>query len=236
MGTILHIETATDICSVSLATNNNIVDIHESSEERSHASQLTVLIDEILRRNSLSPKDLSAVAVSMGPGSYTGLRIGVSVAKGVCYGIGIPLIAVPTLQSMFLGLHQEMIKNNLEAGEEIFYAPMIDARRMEVYVSLFDNKGNTVVKTCALIVNQDTFISQLSEHKIYFFGTGALKLKGTIVSDNAIFVKDFKISSAYMVPIAHERYENNKFEDVAYFEPFYLKDFIATIPKNKVLL
>jgi tRNA threonylcarbamoyladenosine biosynthesis protein TsaB len=234
MAMILHIETATDICSVSLARNGRIVDIREKSEDRSHASTLTVFISEILEKNNLSSDELNAVAVSMGPGSYTGLRIGVSVAKGICYGAGIPLIAVPTLEAMYIGMREKLQNAKVKIDPKTVFAPMLDARRMEVYVSLFGIDGKIVEETSALIVGTETFNSYLTENKVYFFGAGSKKLTNTIVNNNAIFVDDFNISSAFMIPIACERFENKVFEDLAYFEPFYLKDFIATTPKRRL--
>ena len=231
---ILHIETATDICSVSLAKDGKLVDIREKSEQRSHAGILTVYIREMFEKNCLSASNLSAVAVSMGPGSYTGLRIGVSVAKGICYGANIPLIAVSTLEAIYTGMRDKLLHEKAEISADTFFAPMIDARRMEVYVSIFNAAGEIVKNTSAVVVEADSFNSYLS-HQVYFFGTGSDKLNQTILSKNAIFVNDFKISSAFMIPIAYRKLKNEDFEDVAYFEPFYLKDFIATTPKNRML-
>jgi tRNA threonylcarbamoyladenosine biosynthesis protein TsaB len=231
---ILHIETATDICSVSLSKNGKQIDIQEKSEERSHASTLTVFINEIFERNRLSANELSAVAVSMGPGSYTGLRIGVSVAKGICYGTDIPLIAIPTLEAMYIGLRDKLHLENHEIPGNSIFAPMIDARRMEVYMSMFNSEGVVVRETSAIVVEPETFNDILRNNKIYFFGTGAAKLNQTIIHDNAIFIDGFELSSNYMIPIAERKLKNKLFENVAYFEPFYLKDFIATIPKNKM--
>jgi tRNA threonylcarbamoyladenosine biosynthesis protein TsaB len=234
MSILLHIETATDICSVSLSDNGNLKDILEISEGRSHAATLTVFIKEILEKNNLSAKDLDAVAVSMGPGSYTGLRIGVSVAKGICYGSDIPLIAVPTLEAMYVGMKDKLLRGGESIGSDTIFVPMIDARRMEVYLIIFNSEGTVIKDTSAVIVEPETFDSLLRKNKLYFFGSGSGKLSQTIVSENAIFDEEFKISSSFMLPIAQKKFERQQFEDVAYFEPFYLKDFIATIPKNKL--
>jgi len=231
---ILNIETATDICSVSLSNNGILKDIREISEGRSHAGTLTVFINEILESNKLSACDLNAVAVSMGPGSYTGLRIGVSVAKGICYGADLPLIAIPTLEAMFVGMQDKLRLEGMDIKSDDIFAPMIDARRMEVYLALFNAEGNVVKETSAVIIEPETFQSYLRKNKMYFFGSGSEKLSNIIISENAIFNGGFKISSSYMIPIAQMKFEKQQFENIAYFEPFYLKDFLATIPKDKM--
>jgi tRNA threonylcarbamoyladenosine biosynthesis protein TsaB len=236
MGKILHIETATDICSVSLAENGEMIDLRETSVSQSHAHILTIFIQEIFHKNKLSITDLNAVAASIGPGSYTGLRIGVSVAKGICYGAGIPLIAVPTLDIMYYGINRKFKNEGVKLSKSTIFAPMIDARRMEVYVSLYKLTGEIIKETSAVIVSPDTFNPFLANNKVYFFGKGADKLTQTIINDNAFFVKDFKLSSAYMIPIAYSKFQNKDFVDTAYFEPFYLKNFISTTPKRNTLV
>lgn len=232
MALILCIETATPVCSVALVKGNDVVALKESTQKNAHSSLLTLLIQDLLAETSLSPHDLNAVAVSKGPGSYTGLRIGVSTAKGFCYGADIPLIAINTLKSMALGISSEM-KNN---DENIFFCPMIDARRMEVYSALFDLSGKQIRETLAEIITAESFSSYLDQRKIVFCGDGASKCKEVINHHNAIFKDDFMPSAAHMATFAAQRFSKGVFEDVAYFEPFYLKDFIAGIPKVKGLM
>jgi tRNA threonylcarbamoyladenosine biosynthesis protein TsaB len=227
---ILQIETATDVCSVSVAENGKVFAMKETQEGRSHAVVLATFINELLLEYKLTMKILDAVAVSKGPGSYTGLRIGVSVAKGICYATGLPLIGVPTLESMSHGLSAQL----KDAGENYLLAPMIDARRMEVYTALFNSALEVVRETHALVIERDSFESFLIDYAIYFFGSGADKLTNIIQHENARFITDFMISSSHMGELAYQLYLKQKFEDIAYFEPFYLKDFITTIPKKKL--
>ncbi len=229
MSAILNIETATEVCSVALGVDGNLIDIKETERDKSHASVLTLYIEEILHKNHINKKNLDAIAVSKGPGSYTGLRIGVSTAKGLVYGFNTPLIGINTLET----LANVMIEDHHPSGNSLL-CPMIDAKRMEVYTALFDTKGNTILKTSAQIVHEDFINDYLNEHKVYFFGNGALKCKDVIKHDNAYFIENIKMSSKYMVKQSHTAYLEKKFEDIAYFEPFYLKDFLATKPKNKI--
>jgi tRNA threonylcarbamoyladenosine biosynthesis protein TsaB len=236
MGKILHIETATDVCSVALAEDGEMIDLRETSVSQSHAHILTIFIQEIFHKNKLSITDLKAVAVSIGPGSYTGLRIGVSVAKGICYGARIPLIAIPTLDIMCYGINRKFMNEGVELSKRTIFAPMIDARRMEVYVSMYRPTGEIIKETSAVIVSSDTFDNFLANDKVYFFGSGADKLTKTIINDNAFFVQSFMLSSAFMISIAYNKYQNEDFVDTAYFEPLYLKNFILTTPKRKTLV
>jgi len=229
---ILSLETATNVCSVALSDNGVLLNIKESSIDKSHASLLTVFIDILLKDAGLKVADLDAVAVSKGPGSYTGLRIGVSTAKGLCYAAGVPLIAINTMQSMYYSFIESDEKG---AGDDIIYCPMIDARRMEVYSSLFDSEGNELSEVKAEIIDTDSYKDMLGDSKIKFFGNGADKLSDTIVHKNALFHKGFELSARGMTVPAEEALKDNNFEDIAYFEPYYLKDFIATIPKKKLL-
>ncbi len=235
MALILHIETATDVCSVALSNENGLIDIRESTEGRSHASVLTVFIDELLKRNTIVVSDLHAIAVSMGPGSYTGLRIGVSVAKGLCYGGGIPLIALPTLQSMVFGFFRQQKGNPEMTSSDAFYCPMIDARRLEVYTALFSRQGEFASETIAEIINEHSFENILANQIVYFFGNGSNKCSGIITHPNARFIPGLNPSAQDMIALSQQLYQKKEFKDVAYFEPFYLKDFVATTPKNKVL-
>ncbi|MFC2136781.1 tRNA (adenosine(37)-N6)-threonylcarbamoyltransferase complex dimerization subunit type 1 TsaB [Bacteroidota bacterium] len=232
MANILHIETSTSVCSVAISNGNQLIFYKENTEEMSHSSSLAVLINEGLKTCKIESFDLDAVAVSQGPGSYTGLRIGVSTAKGLCYGAEIPLIAIPTLEIMV----NEVLKENLisENIDNILLCPMIDARRMEVYNALYDIKGKSLTEVTANIIAQDSFSRILNEKKIYFFGDGADKCKQLLSHSNAIFLEDIYPSAKNMIQLAYRKYQDKKFEDMAYFEPFYLKDFIATIPKKNI--
>jgi tRNA threonylcarbamoyladenosine biosynthesis protein TsaB len=231
MTLILCIETATPVCSVALVKGMDVVALKETKENNAHSALLTMLIRDILKENGMRPHDLVAVAVSMGPGSYTGLRIGVSAAKGLCYGADIPLIAINTLRSMALGISAEM----KERDKNTLFCPMIDARRMEVYAALFDSSGSQIRETRAEIVTAESFGNFLGNHTVVFCGDGASKCKEIITHPNAIFKVDFMPSAAHMRTIAAQRFSEGIFENVAYFEPFYLKDFIAGIPKVKGL-
>lgn len=228
MALILNIDTSTSVCSVALSKEGEVITLKESNEGLNHSVLLGTYIDEILKENNVQTGQLDAVAISMGPGSYTGLRIGVSMAKGLCFGIGKPLIAVPTLQALALAV-------SAESGEDIWYCPMIDARRMEVYTAFFDRDNRCMIDTAAEVIDGDSFANILSGHKVCFFGNGSDKVKEFLTSSNACFLPAIETSAAHMAKIAEERFVKKQFEDVAYFEPFYLKDFIATIPKKKVL-
>ncbi|MDT8401299.1 MAG: tRNA (adenosine(37)-N6)-threonylcarbamoyltransferase complex dimerization subunit type 1 TsaB [Bacteroidales bacterium] len=224
---ILCIETATPVCSVALCHSGNLMDREESSNDKSHASHLTVFIERILKRSGMEARDLDAVAVSKGPGSYTGLRIGVSAAKGLAYGAGIPLIAVATTELMYHGAKKE--------GDYDYFCPMIDARRMEVYTAVYDKKGKVISGISAELISGESFAEILNRGKMLFFGSGAAKCRGIIKHPSAFFDLRFRISAEYMCLPAQKAFDNKKFEDVAYFEPFYLKDFIATIPRKNIL-
>lgn len=230
---ILCLETATSVCSVALCTADGVISSRHNSENRSHASLLTVFIEDILKEHGLKSKDLDAVAVSKGPGSYTGLRIGVSVAKGISYRAGIPLIGIDTPLSMFCGMKYAENGLNEEPGSLIF-CPMLDARRMEVYYCLFDYNGERLSDISAEIVGENSF-SGISENKhVIFFGDGAMKCKDIIKRENSYFYPGYEISAVHMQRPAYEAFASGRFEDIAYFEPFYLKDFIATTPKKNV--
>ncbi len=231
---ILCLETATPVCSVALCDNTGSSLIRESHENKSHASLLTVFINELLAEAGLSANQLEAVAVSKGPGSYTGLRIGVSVAKGIAYGASIPLISVETTRSMFNSFSLNATKAYTD--EKTLFCPMLDARRMEVYYSLFDAKGNVVKDIAAEVITEKSFSEIAEDIKIVFFGDGASKTEGLTGHKNSIVAADFIISARGMEKTAYQKLKDRLFEDVAYFEPFYLKDFIATIPRKNILL
>jgi tRNA threonylcarbamoyladenosine biosynthesis protein TsaB len=238
MATILNIETATEVCSVNLARDGEILFERESSSGLDHSRLLTVFIDEIFRAFNFQPGRLDAVAVSKGPGSYTGLRIGVSVAKGLCYPLGIPLIAIETPEAMgkFAALNKEKYLPGFANAEHALFCPMIDARRMEVYTALFNAKGEKIEPVSAKVIDKNSFAGYLSRHPVLFFGNGAEKCKDAISHPNAIFGEPRKTSARFMTKLSEERFNSSDFEDIAYFEPFYLKDFIATVPKNKIIL
>lgn len=227
---ILCIETATNICSVALCNTDGIAALRESSEEKSHASMLSLFIIDLLAENRLKAADLEAVAVSMGPGSYTGLRIGVSVAKGIAYASKIPLVAINTLESMFHG----MIGISPENDSDLF-CPAIDARRMEIYSALFYRDGRLARETASEVIDENSYASMLQDNKILFFGTGAKKCSEAIRHPNARFNHEMVISAASMHLPARTAVREKNYADVAYFEPYYLKDFIATIPRKNLL-
>ncbi|NGM60345.1 tRNA (adenosine(37)-N6)-threonylcarbamoyltransferase complex dimerization subunit type 1 TsaB [Sphingobacterium sp. SGG-5] len=227
---ILQIDTATEVCSVSISASGGLIDTITAAEPNEHASKLTLFIDEILRRNNASFSDIVAVAVSMGPGSYTGLRIGVSTAKGICYGLNLPLIAIHTLHSMFDGYQLVQADSSYD-----LFCPMIDARRMEVYMSIFDKRGDVRFDTSAQIITKDSF-EAYNNKKIVLFGSGANKFKELFESDPAIAIDTaYRHSSAYLTRAAWQKYIDRDFEDMIYFEPFYLKEFVATTPKKQNL-
>lgn len=229
MACILNIETATPVCSAALACNGSVVFEKSSLEGPSHAALLGTYVEEALAYARREGLGLDAVAVSSGPGSYTGLRIGVSLAKGLCYGAGIPLIAVPTLKL----LASEAIAAHPDT--DALYCAMLDARRMEVYAAVYTASLEEVRPATADIVTSDTYEAFLNGRKVYFFGNGAAKCKETITSPDAAFIDAVYPLAAGMAPLAEEAYAAGAFEDVAYFEPFYLKEFVATVAKNKVL-
>jgi tRNA threonylcarbamoyladenosine biosynthesis protein TsaB len=235
MDSILIIESSTEICSVSVIADGMLLDSVESAEGQNHARLVTVFADELLKRNQILPTQLKAVAVSKGPGSYTGLRIGVSTAKGICYAAGIPLIAVGTLEAMakHVALNSEIY--NIPKDKPLLFCPMIDARRMEVYSMLLNHSGKIVKPITAEIIDEIFLKNELEAYTVVFFGNGAPKCENLIKSSNALFLNHVNASAKYMTELVWEAYNNKHFEDVAYFEPFYLKDFIVTVSKKSVL-
>ena len=227
MAYFINIETSTDICSVALSKDFQVVDFEEN-HDRNHASTLAVFIEKILKRNNLSAKDLSGVAVSKGPGSYTGLRIGTSTAKGMAYLADIKLIAVDTLQAMALTAAEKFQDN------DAVFVSCLDAGRNEVYCEIFDAQ-NRVLRPCkAEIVEKDSFKEFFSNHKVVFAGNANEKISRILQNDNAVY-SDAAPSARNMAKLTYKAFENQEFADVAYFEPFYLKDFIATVSKKNVL-
>ncbi|BDD00203.1 tRNA (adenosine(37)-N6)-threonylcarbamoyltransferase complex dimerization subunit type 1 TsaB [Persicobacter psychrovividus] len=230
MATILNIETATPVCSVAIFKDGERQGFQELFIERSHSSLLTVVIDQLMKNIGLSMKSLDAVAVSAGPGSYTGLRIGVSTAKGICHALNIPLIAIDTLSAMVR--HISYTQNQ----EDALYCPMLDARRMEVYCQLAKANGEMLLPTQPKILEdqQNPFEQELSTQKIIFFGNGMPKCKEILRHENAIFLENITPSSIGVGMIAEEKFKAEQFEDLAYFEPFYLKAFQGTKPKKRL--
>jgi tRNA threonylcarbamoyladenosine biosynthesis protein TsaB len=231
---IICLETATNLCSVALCDSAGVISLRESNDSKSHASQLTVFIEEILTGQGIKARDLSAVAVSKGPGSYTGLRIGVSVAKGIAYGASIPLISIETTWSMFCGIRKSALFIP-ESDSGTLFCPMLDARRMEVYYAIYDSVGNKIKDIAAEIIDRDTFTVIPENRKIIFFGDGAMKCKDVINRENALFAADYQISASHMHAPVFKSFDDHLFEDVAYFEPLYLKDFITSKPKKNIL-
>ena len=230
MSYILNIETSTDVCSVAISDSGQVIFNKEDHSGPNHAVKLGVYVDEALDFLDSHGLPLEAVAVSCGPGSYTGLRIGVSMAKGICYGRGVKLIAVPTLELMavpvLLGEHPE--------EEDALIIPMLDARRMEVYAEVLDRALKVVRPIQADIVDADTYKEYLDKHPVYFFGNGAAKCMETINHPNVHLVEGIEPLAKNMAPLAEKRFVEGKFEDVAYFVPFYLKDFVAKMPKKLI--
>jgi len=228
MALILNIETSETICSVALAKDNELIAIKESNEERSHARLVTIFIEDIFKEFNYSLKDLDAISVTKGPGSYTGLRIGVSTAKGLCYGLSIPLISVGTLEALANATINTGEYNNYK------YCSMIDARRMEVYSAIYNSDLNIIKDVSADILTENSYSSFLKSDKIVFVGSGSAKFSEILNNKNAIFDTNIVASAKNMIEISYQKFKSQKFEDVAYFEPYYLKNFIAIKPKNKI--
>jgi tRNA threonylcarbamoyladenosine biosynthesis protein TsaB len=231
---LLNIETATRMCSVGLSEGGNIMAIRESREKNVHAALVSIFAEEVCREAGIKMKMLDAVSVSMGPGSYTGLRIGVSTAKGFCYALDIPLIAVPTLQSLALEA-LPAIQDKMDNTENILLCPMIDARRMEVYTALFDPALRQVKDTEAMIIETGSFDEELKKHTICYFGDGAEKCRQVLSHEQLIFSGHIHPSAKSLARLSEKKFRLGEFEDPAYFEPYYLKDFIAGKPRVKGL-
>lgn len=224
MSLILSIETATNVCSVALHENGVLVAASEVTINQSHSELLALFIERVMNSLKIELKDLDAVAVSKGPGSYTGLRIGLSTAKGICYAHDKPLIAVCTLKAMVYELSYTIGMNDL-------IAPMIDARRMEVYTLLADQDRNIIKPVSALVVDANAYLEYLDERKIIFIGNGSDKCRQVITHSNARFLSFNYTSARNIGYIAHEKLQQSDFEDLIYFEPFYLKEYKTRKPK-----
>lgn len=226
MGIILNLETSSTNCSVCLAKDGVILAMKElNSENYSHAEKLHVFIEEVIKEATLKMQDLEAIAVSKGPGSYTGLRIGVSAAKGLCYALGVPLVSISTLKSM-----ASQLKG---VNDDDTIIPVLDARRMEVYSAIFDSQLNQVRETKAEIIDEQSFEAYIGSTSVHFLGSGAEKIKGIFNSKNLNFHLDVVPSAKEMALISFDKFKNKDFEDVAYFEPYYLKDFVLQTKKDK---
>jgi tRNA threonylcarbamoyladenosine biosynthesis protein TsaB len=235
MALILIIETSTEVCSVSLIKNGILLDSIESDEGQNHARFVTVFAEDLLTRNKIHPNELNAVAVSKGPGSYTGLRIGASTAKGICYAANIPLIAVGTLEAMAKHVALNKAQFGISEDKPTLFCPMIDARRMEVFSMLLNENGVVLKPITAEIIDDSFLANELHDNQVVFFGNGSAKCEKFIKSPNALFLNNIKASAKHMTELVWEAYNNKQFEDVAYFEPFYLKDFVATVSKKNML-
>lgn len=228
MSCILHIETSTSVCSVALSQDGEVIFCRENLEGPSHAVSCGVYVDEALSFAESHAIPLDAVAVSKGPGSYTGLRIGVSMAKGVCYGRQVPLVGLSTLKVLCVPIL--LYRDDIE--DDALMIPMIDARRMEVYAAVYDRALHELRPVQADIVQADTYLEYLESRPVYFFGNGASKCASVITHPNAHFVDDIYPSARHMAPLAELAVARQHFADVAYFEPYYLKEFVAIKSKN----
>ncbi len=236
MAVILNIETSTRVCSVALAVDGVVKAIKESRVKNSHAEQVTLFSEMVVEKAGFTFEQLDAIAISKGPGSYTGLRIGVSTAKGYCFALDKPLISVGTLDAMAWGL-VNALRNKKQLLHAYYYCPMIDARRMEVYDAVYDYKLNKVKEVNATILDKDTYAEYFADRAVVFGGDGAEKAKELYfnIKGKAYFLDGFEPSSMHMAMLAEQKFQNSDFEDVAYFEPYYLKEFVAGISKVKGL-
>lgn len=230
MALILHLETSTKICSAALSLDGNLLFSKTDRNGPSHAVQLGLFVDEALKVVEDKGLKLEAVAVSSGPGSYTGLRIGVSIAKGVAYGADAKVITIPTLDLM-----ADQLRRQVDLPPNALICPMLDARRMEVYTALYNAQGQCVKPVDALVIDETSFADQLSNQPIWFVGDGAAKCQATLTSDRAHFETTIDPLAEAMMFLAEKAYNEHKFADVAYFEPFYLKDFVATVSKKPMI-
>jgi len=223
MATILNIETATAVCSVTLSRDGKIIGVQESAEPNVHAERLVVFINTLMEQAALPYSALDAIAVGTGPGSYTGLRIGTSTAKGLCYALDKPLIAIPTLKAMALAAAEKLQQ------KDIYYCAMIDARRLEVYTAVYDFEGKEIIPVEAKILDENSFSEILTGHTIAFVGDGMPKMKSLSPTNDMqrIWVDDVYASAQNMMRLSEEAFLQKQFADVAYYEPFYLKDFVA---------
>ena len=225
---IINIETATTVCSVAVSDNGKVIIDKVSYDGPSHASLLGVFVEDVVKESRSLGLKIDAVAVSSGPGSYTGLRIGVSMAKGLCFGYNVPLLSIPTLDILAYKAIKQI------APEDAIFCAMLDARRMEVYSAIYNCTLDQIRDTEAEIITEDTYVHLLDKQTVCFFGSGAGKCKNLIKSQNAVFIDDLHPLASDMIILSDKAYLERRYENVAYFEPFYLKDFVATVSKNKL--
>ena len=223
MSFILSIETATTICSIAIHQNGNLLFHQEMFLEQSHSSKLVPAIENALKTLEITPNDLVAIAISKGPGSYTGLRIGTSTAKGFCFALNIPLIAINTLQTMALKV------SNLGLSKKMI--PLLDARRMEVFTEVFDENAHSIEEAKPLIIEENSFEEHLNREPHLIFGNGMLKFKEICTNKNALFLNNIYPSAVQVGELAWGKFQRSEFEDLVYFEPFYLKEFFTTAKK-----
>ncbi len=226
---ILLLETATTTCSVALAQNGNILALKEVNERNIHASHITLFIEEVMFAADKKYSDLQAIAISKGPGSYTGLRIGVSTAKGLCYALDIPLIGIDTIEAMASGFTE-----SINIPDSSLLIPMLDARRMEVYTGIYQKDLSIVESVSAKIVDKDSF-NQYNDQSLFLFGDGADKFRSLFADHPHINFSDFATSARHLNVLALKKFRDSDFENLAYFEPFYLKDFLLTTSKKELL-
>lgn len=230
MANILNIETSTEVCSVALGSEGQVLEHHENYDGQTHATLLSAYVSDVLKYVRSREIKLDAVAVSIGPGSYTGLRIGLSEAKGLAFGMNIPLIAVNTLQLLTVST-----MFNQFIDDDVLYAPMIDARRMEVYTAIYNPALEAVMEPQPLIIDSDSYADVLQRHTVVFMGNGSDKARDVIQHPNARFISGIKPVALDMIALSERAYRRQDFADVAYATPLYLKEFQATVPRNKVL-
>ena len=233
---ILAFDTASNVCSVVLSDKGNLISLRETSVKNDHAARLSQFIHEVISSAGISFSSLDAIAVSAGPGSYTGLRIGVATAKGLCFAINKPLIAIPTLKAMAMGMTISIPSSLGQEAPVFWYCPMLDARRMEVYCGIYDARGNEIRTVMAEIMDPSSFQEEMKDHRIVFGGDGAKKCKPFLGQNkNSIFLDNFTISAKYLIPWAEKKLDQGDFENLGCFEPFYLKEFVAGRPRVKGL-
>jgi tRNA threonylcarbamoyladenosine biosynthesis protein TsaB len=233
MEIILCIETATPVCSVALGRDGVLLGVKELSEGYVHSEMLLPFIAGLLNETGVRKKEISAVSVSAGPGSYTGLRIGISAAKGLCYALDVPLISVPTLEAMAYGMRNKLATAGRETKDSLLFCPMIDARRMEVYTALYDSALQEVLPVQAMVVSDDSFSDYFGKHQIMFAGDGSKKCEPVLGNKvGADFSTEVLASAASMIELSFEKFRNSRFENLALFEPFYLKEFRSGTPST----
>ena len=230
MANILNIETSTSVCSVALGSDGQIIDHHENYDGQTHATLLSQFIQDALNTVTRREMKLDAIAISIGPGSYTGLRIGLSQAKGLAFGLGIPLIGINTLQLLTVSA---MFREFFD--DDVLFVPMIDARRMEVYTAIYNSSLEAKLEPCPMIIDANSFSNYLDKSSLIFMGNGSDKVKNVITHHNAHFIDGIKPVAVDMLALSEKAFRENHFIDVAYSTPLYLKEFQATIPKKKVL-